>query len=398
MKQLLSIILIIAMLAVALSSCAPADTPALPSEEPIESESGALAGEPVYVTLDLGCENAEISANLLLAYSNAPAKLPTPTRESYVFAGWFKKWNYTEPCEEGEIFTENITLFAKWDYVSPEMESMTDPVTVEYITFGGPIASLPTRGCAVESGTAVFHQNPKRENYVFEGWYFDREYKNAAYNMKVTEDTRLFAKWRPKYKTSEMTLPIITVNTESGGDILDRKNYEGCSVNVFDSDYTTVVANASAQIRGRGNSTWTQFEKKSFRLKFDEKTDLFGILHRHTLGNKFTKNQRNERKHECNGNDHHAVKSFKIKSRALEELHDRVSKVTCRKRGTHKARQGNGNLNGSKESCRLFLELGKALGFSVTLLCQLGQLGIADLQNSNFSTSKDRVQNDKYNL
>ena len=265
------------MLAVALSSCAPADTPALPSEEPIESESGALAGEPVYVTLDLGCENAEISASLLLAYSNAPAKLPSPTRDSYTFAGWYKKGDYTEPCQEGEIFTESITLFAKWDYTSPEMESMTDPVTVEYITFGGTIASLPTLGCAVESGTAVFHQNPKRENYVFEGWYFDREYKNAAYNMKVTEDTRLFAKWRPKYKTSEMTLPIITVNTESGGDILDRKNYEGCSVNVFDSDYTTVVANASAQIRGRGNSTWTQFEKKSFRLKFDEKTDIFGM-------------------------------------------------------------------------------------------------------------------------
>ena len=276
MKQLLSIILIFAVLVPFLTACTP-KKPETPAETEGETDVGELVGEPVYITLDVCCENAEISAMLLLAYSNAPAKLPTPTRESYIFEGWFKKGDYTEPCTEGELFNENTTLYAKWNYVSAEMETMTAPVTVEYITFGGTIKSLPDLACAVESGTAVFHQNPKRENYVFEGWYFDREYKKAAYNMKVTENTRLFAKWRPLYKTEGMTLPIITVSTESGKDILDRKNYEGCTVNVFDSDYTSIVGNGAAQIRGRGNSTWTQFEKKSFRLKFNEKTDLFGM-------------------------------------------------------------------------------------------------------------------------
>ena len=95
MKKVISILLILALIIPSLLiSCAPGDVPA--EETPIESEteSGALQGDPVYITLDLGCENAEISANLLLAYSNVPAKLPTPTRESYVFAGWFKKGDY----------------------------------------------------------------------------------------------------------------------------------------------------------------------------------------------------------------------------------------------------------------------------------------------------------------
>lgn len=274
MKKILSVILIISTLALILVSCTP---PAEVPEMPVETDGGELSGDPIYITLDVCCENAEISAELMLAYTNKPAMLPTPTRESYVFAGWFKKGDYTEPYTEGEILTESITLYAKWDYASPEMETMTSPVTVEYITFGGAISSLPTLGLAVESGSAVFHQNPKRENYKFGGWFFDREFKNAAYNMKVTENIRLFAKWIPIYQTEEMSLPVITVSTASGKDIIDRNNYEGCTVKVFDSSYNLVADEASAQVRGRGNSTWTQFEKKSFRLKFDEKTDLFGM-------------------------------------------------------------------------------------------------------------------------
>jgi len=280
MKRSLSIFLIIALLAACmLASCTP-DVPDVPDESDVPSETpigGELVGDPIYITLDAGCDNAEISANLILAYEGQPVKLPTPTRESYEFAGWFKKGDYTEPYAEDDTFSESLVLYAKWDFMSDEMATMTSPVTVEYITDGGTITSLPLLGKAVESGTPVFHPNPKRENYKFEGWFFDREFTKFAYNMAVTEDMRLFAKWSPKYQKSEMTLPIITVTTSSGNDIRDRNNYEACTVSVFDENYGLDVGAASASIRGRGNSTWTQFDKKSFRLKFDQKTDLFGM-------------------------------------------------------------------------------------------------------------------------
>ncbi len=34
---------------------------------------------------------------------------------------------------------------------------------------------------------------------------------------------------------------------------------------------------ATMQIRGRGNSTWTQFPKKPYKIKLDEKADIFGM-------------------------------------------------------------------------------------------------------------------------
>lgn len=280
MKKIISLLLTILLtVPCLLSSCTP-DVPDVPDESDTPHETpigGELVGEPIYITLDTRCDNAEISANIILAYEGKAVSIPTPSRESYEFAGWFKKGDYTEPYTEDDTFSESLVLYAKWKFVSDEMATMTSPVTVEYITDGGIISSLPLLGKAVESGTPVFHPNPKRENYQFEGWYFDREFTKFAYNMSVTEDMRLFAKWSPKYKKDGMTLPIIKVNTSSGNDILDRNNYEGCTVSVFDKDYSEAVGAASALIRGRGNSTWTQFDKKSFRLKFDEKTDLFGM-------------------------------------------------------------------------------------------------------------------------
>ena len=260
-----------------LISCTPSDEPGTESEESTEPIGGELTGEPIYILLDLGCDNAHVSADLILAYEDTPVSLPVPSRESYEFAGWFKKGDYTEPCSEGEAFSESTTLYAKWEFCPDGIDSMTSPVTVEYITDGGIISSLPHLAQAVESGSPVFHPNPTKENYRFEGWFFDRDFTEFAYNMKVTENLRLFAKWSPKYNKKGMTLPVITIKTDSGRDIIDRNNYEGCVVNVFDEEYNSQVDSATAQVRGRGNSTWTQFEKKSFRLKFTEKTDLFGM-------------------------------------------------------------------------------------------------------------------------
>ena len=277
MKKTVSFLLMIALIVPCLLISCTTDTPDVPDVPDETPIGGELVGEPVYITLYTGCDNAEISATLLLAYPDKAIALPTPTRESYEFAGWFKKGDYTDPYTEGETFSESLTLYAKWSFVSAEMEAMSSPITVEYITNGGSIGSLPLLGCAVESGTPVFHPNPVRENYKFEGWFFDREFTKIAYNMAATEDMRLFAKWSPEYQKEGMTLPIITVTTDSGNDILDRNNYEVCTVSVFDESYNENISSASARIRGRGNSTWTQFDKKSFRLKFDEKTDLFGM-------------------------------------------------------------------------------------------------------------------------
>lgn len=79
------------------------------------------------------------------------------------------------------------------------------------------------------------------------------------------------------------TLPVMYINTDGGQQItsktdyvkatyyLDPRGVEG--VEAFGS----VDAQLPLQIRGRGNYTWTGFDKKPYRLKLDAKTALMGM-------------------------------------------------------------------------------------------------------------------------
>ena len=72
-----------------------------------------------------------------------------------------------------------------------------------------------------------------------------------------------------------LDLPVMEINTENAAPILDKENYVSCTVSVSntgDGGYT--LKEASAGIRGRGNTTWNM-PKKPYRIKFDEKEDLF---------------------------------------------------------------------------------------------------------------------------
>lgn len=78
------------------------------------------------------------------------------------------------------------------------------------------------------------------------------------------------------------TLPVLYVTTQDGAEITSKEDYvagdyylvaNGCAgfSDIGDSDNRP-----SLQIRGRGNYTWTNYEKKPFRLKLDKKADLMG--------------------------------------------------------------------------------------------------------------------------
>lgn len=48
------------------------------------------------------------------------SELPTPVKEGYVFAGWFKDVALTQPFDASEKINSEIKLYAKWDVVIPE--------------------------------------------------------------------------------------------------------------------------------------------------------------------------------------------------------------------------------------------------------------------------------------
>ena len=75
-------------------------------------------------------------------------------------------------------------------------------------------------------------------------------------------------------------LPVVYINTEGGQAITSKEYYIDADLiiqgnEMYNSD-TTTLYNGLTEIRGRGNSTWSQ-PKKPYRLKLDKKTDLFGM-------------------------------------------------------------------------------------------------------------------------
>lgn len=77
------------------------------------------------------------------------------------------------------------------------------------------------------------------------------------------------------YFDKELSLPVVYVNTENEAEITSKEEYVNCKVSITNTSKKYSFSNQSAGIRGRGNSTWT-YPKKPYRLKFDEKIDIFG--------------------------------------------------------------------------------------------------------------------------
>ncbi len=78
------------------------------------------------------------------------------------------------------------------------------------------------------------------------------------------------------YIERTIKMPTLTVNTENSAPITSKDTYLKCSVEISSSNKDYSFKNVSAQIRGRGNYTWTGCKKKSYRLRFDEKRSVLG--------------------------------------------------------------------------------------------------------------------------
>lgn len=72
------------------------------------------------------------------------------------------------------------------------------------------------------------------------------------------------------------SIPQVNIYTDDGCEITERYEYVGATVSITGVGEYESLAPAAAKIRGRGHSTW-KFEKKPYRIKFDEKTRVLGM-------------------------------------------------------------------------------------------------------------------------
>lgn len=83
------------------------------------------------------------------------------------------------------------------------------------------------------------------------------------------------------YKSDKASkLPTISIKTEGGAEIVSREEYLKATVSITDTldDEIFGLTDRETEIRCRGNFTYTgdTMDKKSYRLKFTEKINLFG--------------------------------------------------------------------------------------------------------------------------
>ena len=85
-----------------------------------------------------------------------------------------------------------------------------------------------------------------------------------------------FVRWQGYKTINDTGLPRLDVYTEDGKKIKSKEDYVNCSVSLSGAEAEFCFENLDAGIRGRGNTTWWAYPKKPYRIKFEEKTSLFG--------------------------------------------------------------------------------------------------------------------------
>ena len=108
--------------------------------------------------------------------SNGIARQPlAPTRDGYVFAGWYYHSNGTDQVDFNQPIvggSKHVTLFAAW---TPAKQDKT--IEILYVANGGTFfdGNETLQGVTDTDGVARLPLQPTREGYDFLGWSYDRD-------------------------------------------------------------------------------------------------------------------------------------------------------------------------------------------------------------------------------
>lgn len=173
-------------------------------------------------------------------------ELATPVKEGYTFAGWYDNAGLT-----GEAVTTPVTgktYYAKW-------EKNKYTVTLNNNGHGEQPDAMPP----VEYGASVTglpELSDSTNEWVFDGWYMDENFKTKYDKQAITGNTTLYAKWH-EYQNTSLTAKVsksnylvntpadVNVTVTPGDDIKDLKqNVNNIKISLtYDDDVTSVMLN-----------------------------------------------------------------------------------------------------------------------------------------------------------
>ena len=119
------------------------------------------------------------------------ASLPTPTRSSYSFNGWYTEKNGGTKVTTDTVFHAKTTVYAHWTYTGGYYSPVYYTLTFE--TNGGEKLS-PVSG-SYNALIDLSKYAPKRSGYAFTGWYSERSLTNKVSGVYLTKDMTVYAGW-----------------------------------------------------------------------------------------------------------------------------------------------------------------------------------------------------------
>lgn len=141
-------------------------------------------------------------------YFGQPLTLPTPTKPSHTFFGWFTDIHLSQAAP-ATMPAQALTLYAKWVIF----------YTITFNTNGGNTISDETYYFA----DALTLPTPTKQGYTFAGWFTDIDFSQAAPATMPAQDITLYANWSINQYT-------ISFNTNGGSTIVSITGNFGDSV------------------------------------------------------------------------------------------------------------------------------------------------------------------------
>ena len=154
-----------------------------------------------------GGDGAMVDENLYFEKQEATVKANEFTKTGYTFAGWNTKvdgtgtsYNPNGDNNKVTIGTENVTLYAQW---TPQT------YRINYELYSGTNAKINPTGYTYGEGVSSFAPATK-DNYNFEGWYSEPEFKNKVESISTTDtgDKTLYAHWTEEPATKPATTDV----------------------------------------------------------------------------------------------------------------------------------------------------------------------------------------------
>ena len=142
--------------------------------------------EVIYWVLNGGTVSGTLPSFVTSTYT-----LPTPTREGYIFAGWYDNPNFTGTALTSIPAGWEGTLYAKWT-----VEENTDDIKWELNGGSYKNGTLPTSVSKRYTLPRSWELNPPYDGCEFEGWYNNAEFTGSSLT-RISSGWKgtLYAKW-----------------------------------------------------------------------------------------------------------------------------------------------------------------------------------------------------------